>query len=257
MRDLRAAVADACSEHGFGSVDASFGSRKEFFYSWRTSGTGIRMVISDYLEDAPDEVLSDLADMICRRARRMSWREPRSFVDHVSTDGFVIRNRPTYIDRSRNLLGTDTAAHSLSDSADRLLDMGLLSPEDIDNSYMSWTRRPAVRRVGFCSTMMRVVGISIALDSDDVPDLVRDYVVYHECLHLRQGYRVPRNAHDREFRSWERGFPDWQVAESYLRRLRSRTRQRNNNNRRAPCVNRCPRGGDSFSTGRTATSSSA
>ena len=75
--------------------------------------------------------------------------------------------------------------------------------------------------MGFCSTMFRVVGISSRLDSDDVPDFVRDYVVYHECLHLRQGYRPDRRVHDAQFRSWERMFPRWREAESVLRGLGS------------------------------------
>ncbi len=131
-------------------------------------------------------------------------------------------HRPAYISRSRNLTRTANGEVAyLYDSVQRLMDSSLLSESDIENSYISWTRRDSVRRVGFCSTMFRVVGISSRLDSDDIPDHVRDYVVYHECLHLRQGYRPSHRVHDAEFRSWERSYPGWRESETVLRKLGS------------------------------------
>lgn len=220
MTDPHGAAAAACAENGIGRCDLSFEGRKEFFYSWRRSADTITIVLSDYVEDAPETVVHDLCDMICRRSLNRRWREPESFLRYVDSDGFITAKRPVYIKRSRNLSGTEQGEHhNLLDSLDRLLDSGLLQPSDIENSWMSWTVRQAVRRVGFCSTMMRVVGVSSALDDPGIPDFVRDYVVYHESLHLRQRYRFPHSAHDPEFRSWERRFPLWREAEDRLRRL--------------------------------------
>lgn len=157
--------------------------------------------------------------MVCRRARRRAWREPESFIQYVDSDEFILAKRPIYIQRSRNLLRTEVGDHRvLTDSLDRLLGSGLLLPSDIENSYFSWTKRPATRRVGFCNRMMRLVGVSKVLDSPDVPEWVLDYVVYHESLHLRQRY-THRAAHDAEFRGWERTYPRWREAEDFLRRL--------------------------------------
>ena len=157
--------------------------------------------------------------MVCRRARRRSWREPESFKEYVDRDAFILAKRPIYIHRSRNLLCTEVGEHrTLTDSLDRLLESGLLVPLDIENSYFSWTKRPATRRVGFCNRLMRVVGISKVLDSPDIPEWVLDYVVYHESLHLRQRY-THGAAHDAEFRKWEHTYPRWVEAEDFLRRL--------------------------------------
>jgi predicted metal-dependent hydrolase len=84
---------------------------------------------------------------------------------------------------------------------------------------MSWTVRDTTRRLGFCSTMFRVVGISSVLDSPEVDDDMRDYVVYHECLHLRQRYSGNSRHHDSRFRSWERAYPEWKGIEARLGRL--------------------------------------
>ena len=220
-RDASTEIAPLCTGY-YGTVTAEYVQRKEFYYSWRVSGDSIHMQVSDYMEDSPEDVLSDLCTMICRRAKGLSWSESEPLVSYLRSDTFINRNRRTYIDRSRNLLGTDHGVHAdLFDSVQRLLDSGLLLPGDVENSYMSWTVRDSRRRVGFCSTMFRVVGISSLLDSPEVPDPVRDYVVYHECLHLRQGYRPSHRHHDTSFRQWEHSYPGWREAEDILRGLRT------------------------------------
>ena len=193
-------------------VDASFIRRKEFRFAWGTRDGHPVIQVSDYLRDAPDQVLTDFGEMLVRRSRKQKTVMPASFCEYVATDGFVISRRPVYIDRSRNLLRTDIGDHAfIPDSIQRLLDAGLLTPEDIRNSWFSWTRRDNLRRLGFCSTLFRVVGISSALDSPEVPDAVRD------------GYRPGGRTHDAEFRRWERSYPGWKECENALRTLHRRT----------------------------------
>ena len=219
MTELPECALRACRPY-FREAKGDFVVRKEFGYSWKVYGAAIEMHVSDYLADAPDEVLEDFCDMVCRRARGQRCPEPESYLEYVRSDRFIVDNRPTYIRRSRNLTRSSSGDVAyLHDSVQRLMDAGLLHDGDISNSYMSWTRRDNVRRVGICSTMFRVVGISSRLDSDDIPDSVRDYVVYHECLHLRQGYRPTRRVHDAQFRSWERMYPGWRETETVLRGL--------------------------------------
>jgi predicted metal-dependent hydrolase len=81
---------------------------------------------------------------------------------------------------------------------------------------------PNTRKMGFCSPMMRVVGISCVLDDVSVPEFVLDYVVYHESLHLVQGYIPGQRAHSREFREKEKMYPRYEEAEKCLRTLAER-----------------------------------
>ena len=217
--ELSALLTGACAPY-VDSVKADYVRKKDFFYAWAIRNGVATIQISDYLQGAPGDVLSDLGVMIVRRGKNLLWEEPQSFIDFVSTDDFIVSRRPTFIRRSKNLLRTDRGEHAfLPDSVQRLIDSGLLEASDIDNSWFSWTRRDNLRRVGFCATMFRVVGISSVLDSPDIPDEVLDYVVYHECLHLRQGYRPSHRVHDAEFRRWERSYPGWEDCEKVLRSL--------------------------------------
>ena len=208
-------------------VEAEFVPKKDFYYGWSIRCGVATLQISDYLRGAPDDVLADFGEMMVRRGKNLQWKEPESFIDFVSSEDFILTRRPVFIRRSRNLLRTDVGEYAfIPDSVDRLLEVGLLQPGDIENSWFSWTRRDNLRRVGFCGTMFRVVGISSILDSPDIPDEVRDFVVYHECLHLRQGYRPSHRVHDPVFRRWERSYPGWEECEKALRSLGSSLRGR-------------------------------
>lgn len=196
-----------------------FEHNKDFRYSWRRRNGILEIGISDYIEDAPADVLSDFIEFVDACSRGSKDPIPDSVSSYLSSDSFILSKRPVFISRSRNLARTDIGEHrNLFDSVQRLLDSGLLLESDVENSYFSWTRRDNRRRVGFCSRMFRVVGISAVLDSQDVPEWVLDYVVYHESLHLRQRYGCPAH-HDSQFRSWEHAYPQWREAEKFLSSL--------------------------------------
>ena len=192
---------------------------KDFRYTWRTVDGVLEIGVSDYLEDAPADVLRDFIRFV-EACAAGSWEGPPPSVSgYIGSPGFIASKRPVFVSRSRNLACTDTGEYrNIPDSLSRLADAGLIGPYDTGDSYFSWTRRDNRRRMGFCSRMFRVVGISSRLDSPDVPEWVLDYVVYHEVLHLRQGYGCPVS-HDGTFRQWEHSYSLWREAEAFLSSL--------------------------------------
>ncbi|MCL1978633.1 MAG: hypothetical protein FWG60_00515 [Methanomassiliicoccaceae archaeon] len=214
-------VSPIVSDHGLELRSASFFGPKEFQASWKRSGDCIDVKISDYLSDAPDEVVRDFSGTVIRTIVNRRPTYGRTYLEWVTSDEYICSKRKIYLRRSRNLTGSPEGnERTLIDSLDRLLDSGLLDPAGIDNSFFSWTRTPNMRKIGYCSPMMRVVGVSSALDDVSVPEFVLDYVVYHESLHLAQGYRPGQRAHDKRFRADERRYPEYEKAEGYLRSLR-------------------------------------
>lgn len=186
----------------------TFKPMKEASVSWILRNGVLHVTLTDYLKDAPADITEEICVWIDARldGKRGSLELYKNWVN--DTD-FRIRHRPTYMRRSKNLACTDVGKHrSLTDSLDRLLEKGYIVPSDIEDSCFTWTKRPNRRRVGYCSPMMRVVAISCSLDSPDVPENVLDYVVFHETLHLRQGFRPFVNKHDAEFKKMERTYPD-------------------------------------------------
>ena len=68
--------------------------------------------------------------------------------------------------------------------------------------------------------MMKVVAVTSLLDDERFSENLLDEVVYHECLHLRQGYRpFDHNPHDAEFRRQMKLYPGYEAAEAELRTI--------------------------------------
>jgi hypothetical protein len=150
---------------------ASFYRPKEFQASWKRSGRAIDLFISDYLIDAPDPVLEDFSHAVLRTIVGERPAYGGTYLEWVRSDRYINNKRKIYLKRSRNLTGTPEGnERDIIESLDRLLDSGLLDAKSIENSFFSWTKIPNTRKVGFCSPMMRVVGISSALDDDSVPE---------------------------------------------------------------------------------------
>jgi len=216
-------ISSAAEKRGLYSVHAEFIPTKDFKISWKTIGKELKVYVSDYISDAPSEVLIGLSETILDIVKRQPYRYEKTYLDWITSDEFIIKSRQTYIRRSKNLARTpEGRERNLTDSLDKLLESGILTGKDLDNSFFTWTSRPNYRKVGYCSPMMRLVAVSSALDTLTVPDYVVDYVVYHESLHLRQGYRPGKRAHDVSFRNAEKEFPDYKKAEVYLKTLKDR-----------------------------------
>ncbi|AGI47776.1 Protein of unknown function DUF45 [Thermoplasmatales archaeon BRNA1] len=224
---LHRTVQELAGPRGYSVAEARFTRSKELSVRWKTTGSSLYFYVSDYLEDAPRDVLKDF----CRGAMTFVFGGRKQFgeryMEYMTSDGFLLSKRPIYLRRSRNLLVNDVGKyHALSDSVQRLYDAGLLEQSDIDNTVFTWTVKPNYTRLGYCSPLMRVVAVSSALDRPDISEHALDYVVYHECMHLRQGYRpFDRRPHDAAFHREMAKFPGLKEAEKEINSVPSRKKR--------------------------------
>ncbi len=207
--------------YGFSDVNASFHPFKEFKTVWERSGAQVEFKVTDYLEGADASVLGDFAECLFTRIKQ---RRRDAYSDRLRawlrSSAFVSKNRPLYLERSRNLtLSPVGEAYDLDRLAHSLRAKGLI--QDGHDVFLSWTDRPNRSRMGYCSTLMRVAAISSALDTATVPAFVAEYVLYHELLHLELGVESLRSYHDAAFRAAERKYPQWRDAERWLKRVAS------------------------------------
>ena len=189
-------------------------------YAYRITEEGIEIELSDYLYTAPDEVLNDECKAIVAWSMGKRYVQPPSLSSYLVSEDFIVKSRPIYLDRCRTFsMSQFGRSKSLLDSVERLMDAGLVESSDIQNSYLTWATHMARYRFGQCNQTFRVISINPDLDSDDVPDAVVDYVVYHEILHLRQDPTKKRRPHNAQFRGWEHLYPDYQAWDGYLSRF--------------------------------------
>lgn len=224
-RYLYDVICEVALKYGHPVKDASFEKFKDFKVAWNRTGVEKTYKVSDYVSDAPPEVLYDFLDSVIARATGIRKGYSPEYIDWVTSDDFVLSERPTYLQRSRNVSCTTVGKdREIGESLDRLIDAGFLYDSDIHNSYYTWTNRPSYTKVGSCNPVFRVITISSSLDSGNVPENVLDYVTYHETLHLRRGYCPHKRAHDKAFRCSERSFPDWKECEKFLTKMKTKRR---------------------------------
>ena len=218
---LNEAFSTVGKEHGYDSVSADFQEFKEFKVKWRRSCGWAEFEASDYLKDAPLDVLEGLADTIFSRISRRDENKQHSDVmlEWMTSEEFVKNKQPIYLSRSRNLSRTHVGEHiDLSESYNRIIDLGLVSRDN--DLVISWTKQPNVKRIGYCSVLMKVIAISSVFDTLSIPKFVSDYVLYHELIHLDRGFDPFNQRHDTGFHALENLYPKRKEAEDWLKRLR-------------------------------------
>lgn len=205
-------------EYGYENVDAEFASFKELKIKWQRAKGRADFKISDYLIDADKEVLDEIARTLFSRISGSDARYPETMSRWMTSSDFIEKKQPIYLKRSRNITrSTKGNKRDLVDSYDRLIKMGLIK-EDPD-VHMTWTKGPNIRRVGYCSVLMKVIAISSVFDSDMIPEFVLDYVLYHEFIHIMAGFNPFGRKHGPEFTREEKKFPRRAEAEEWLKKL--------------------------------------
>lgn len=218
--DLSEAFAEIGKKHNYDSVTATFCEFKEFKVKWKRSCGWIKFEISDYVKDAPKEVLTGLATTVFTRLSGKCDRNyPKEMLNWITSDEFVKSRQPVYLMRSRNMIKSTEGKHkNLTNSYQRLIDLGLIKKDN--NLFLTWTQTPNIKRIGYCSVLMKTIVISSVFDSDIIPDYVLDYVLYHEMIHLNKGFDPFGKRHGIDFRVLEYLHPQHEEAEQYLRKLR-------------------------------------
>lgn len=210
-------IKEVASEHGITVNKSEYRKFTKLKCTMSFSNGGYDFRISDYLSSAPDDVLKDYLKTVILNLDGRRRKHSPEFMNWLLSKEFISHWRPAFIQRSKNISrSTVGQVRELGASLDRLIAMGLVFESDLDNAYYTWTARPNYRRVGECNLLLRVVTISSALDSENVPKEVLDYVVYHETIHLRRGYRPSEASHGKEFKRLEKLYPNYEQCIEFI-----------------------------------------
>ncbi len=218
--ELDFALRELISEYGYNEYKLSWVPTKDFKSSARAIGKKIELNITDYFQNEDNMLVLRTAEMLIRQIGHYPKIYPKDYVEYIDSDDFILRHRNTFLKRSKNITCSNIGKNrDLIDSVQRLLDSQLLDEEDISNSYLTWTKTPNHRKIGYAVSVVRIIAISSLLDSQEIPDSVVDYVVYHEFLHLRRGFDPNHKPHDRQVRTWESAYPGMNDMEIRLRKI--------------------------------------
>ena len=205
-------------EYGFEKVEAEYVPFKEFKVRWQRSYKWADFKVSDYLMDAPPEVIAGLCRSLFSKITGEDEGYSEDMCNWITAPEFSEYKQPLYLRRSRNISRSPQGeAKDLDAAYDRLIALGLVERDPA--IHLTWTKESNVRKIGHCSVLMKVVTISSVLDTDMIPDFVLDYCLYHELCHIRIGFDPSAKRHGEEFRELEEKFPKKDEAEEWLKRL--------------------------------------
>ena len=98
----------------------------------------------------------------------------------------------------------------------------------IDKPCLHWNNVPTTCKFGHYQKSHDTIMISVSLDDPKVPEMLLDFIMYHELLHKKHGVTRKngrRIVHSIEFREEERLFVEYEKAEALLKSLAKKMRK--------------------------------
>lgn len=217
-KTLTAVFSAVGKRYGYDEIQAEFVPFRDFKVRWMRSYKWISLEISDYMKDAPEEIMESMAVTIFRKIKGEDELEYSEEVyNWLTREDFVHDNQSTFIHRFRGLSLEPQGKHQdLAESYKRLVKMGLV--EDDPDVFMGWAPSSKSQRVGRSSVLMKVIVISQRLDDPGIPEHVLDYCLYAQAAHIGMGFSPSKKSRGKEYDEILGRYPDRAEAESELRR---------------------------------------
>ena len=197
--DISEIYSEVGKRYGYETVTAEFAEFEELKLKWVRHGGWARFFVSDYLGEAPKEVAESIAETLMRKIFSAEGSDYSAEVcDWLTSDDFVDRNQKIYISRKDGMAPPDEGKHKdLRASYARLVSSGYLSEDG--RVFLGWDHGYGEPGPGRSSVLMKVVGVSPKLDSDEISDEALDYALYSLLLHVFVGFVPCRRRENREF----------------------------------------------------------
>jgi len=173
---------------GFLNVKVEFASFSGFKVQWHRINNWIELKITDYLKDAPESVLEDLAQNIFSNIVNGSGEYEGALRDHVLDPEFFGKHRPTFLKRTKYLGGDpDGEYFDLMMIYRKLVREGYLDHAD-ETIHLTWAADDY--RLITTSPLMKVVAISYLMDQKSTPDEVVEAAMYEAIQSLNESRRT-------------------------------------------------------------------
>ena len=220
---LRDAFTSVSRRLELADVGAEFFPYSELKHTWKRNGGSLSFKISDYMLDAPEEVLESLAwYLLCRAMGRECPRiRATRYLDYARSRELWEPKKDLYMRRSRSLTFVPQgAARDLREVFDYVNTFYFSGK--VQSPILAWASESPRRRLGFYLAPLNLLAANTVMDSERVPRYVLEFVVFHELLHqvnAGDGRGIRRVRHDAEFRNQERAFSHYDDAERWLAKL--------------------------------------
>lgn len=177
---LTTICAEVGALHGYEDVHAEFAPFRDFKVKWTRSYKWISFEFSDYLRDAPEDVIRSLTGTIYARLRGEGAEGYGPVVEgYITTPEFISAHQPVYIRRMRGF----APAEWVDEAVDSLRAQGFEVPEHTQFGTLGTGLRSDIGR---SSVLMRVVAMSTRCE--DLPEAAREYAVLKQMAVVAAGF---------------------------------------------------------------------
>ena len=178
------------NDFGFENVDAEFSPFRDLKVKWCRTINNASFTVSDYLQEAPVEVIEGIARTIFSKIRAEENSDyPNCTKRWLTSDEFRELNQDKYVERSRTIVDVKNSEDKkLWDAYYRLIDAGLI--EEIKGLKLFWSTDESVSKAGQSSCLMKVVIMNRRFMKNDVPSEVLDYCLLHEIANITIDFGV-------------------------------------------------------------------
>jgi hypothetical protein len=184
---------EAGKRHGFENTQAEFSAFSDFKIRWTRAYKWTEFKVSDYLADAPKNVIEEMAETHFKAIRGMEEgvKFPETVIKWLENPEFAQKNQATYLKRNKAKLKgkTNGKNKNLEDSLRRLIEAGLAEADP--SIRITWEKNK--KTAGKCYRLMRIIGISEELDANGIPDRTLDYCLYRYLCMMTIGFNATKD----------------------------------------------------------------
>lgn len=217
---LTRAMATAGARNGFEDVTAEFSAFRDFKLKWTRSYKWIRFEVSDYLRNAPQNVIESLAETIYAK---IGGQDKTSYSEDVckylNSERFLKDNQDLFLKKFRGISHTPCGENvDLAEVYMRLIDRGLVERDP--KLVIRWgSSGKGDMRVGHSSVLMKTVLMNPKLDTEDISENALDYALYSQICHTNLGFGPDKSEDAEKYKNMIEAFPRRRSAEDELRNL--------------------------------------
>lgn len=206
---LKQIITEVGMKYGFSDINAEFTEFRDFKVKWTRSYKWIELQISDYLRNAPEDIIRSLAGTIFGKIKGIPDTGYSDEVcDYVTSKGFLNDNQPLYIERLKGISRESTGDNiDLEDSYNRLVEKGLVEKDS--DIQIRWGPKTVSKTVGNSSVLMKTVVLNRKLDSRFVSEEAIDYALYSMLCRIHMGFNHIGSNYQSDYRRIIELYPDW------------------------------------------------
>ncbi len=217
---LNRAMRNAGIRNGYEDITAEFSAFRDFKLKWTRSYKWISFEVSDYLRNAPQNVIESLAETVFAKIRgqdRAGYSE--EVCEYLSSERFLRDNQDLFLKRFRGISQTPCGENvDLAEVYRRLVDRGLVKRDP--SLVIRWGASNRTDcRIGHSSILMKTIIVNPKLDSEDISENALDFALYTQICHVNIGFNSSREGEAERFESMISKFPDRTNVEAEIGRM--------------------------------------